>query len=262
MKKSVKAWLIIAAALVVLGSFLFVGVMFSVNWDFSKIGTTQYEMNTYEIGEDFANISINTDTADIKFFLSEEGKCRVECFEEEKSKHEVMVQENTLVIKQKEEKAWYDYIGVNFSPPKITVFLPKAEFESIVVKESTGDISFSKLFANTIDITLSTGDVFLRDISCKTLTSTANTGEIELENVIALEKINIKRSTGDVEFTDCDAAEIFVDTDTGDVEGSLLSPKVFITQTSTGKIDVPKTTAGGRCEITTDTGDIKITTSK
>ena len=51
---------------------------------------------------------------------------------------------------------------------------------------------------------------------------------------------------------------MFVETDTGDVTGSLLSDKVFITKSDTGSIDVPKTVTGGKCEITTDTGDIKI----
>ena len=59
-------------------------------------------------------------------------------------------------------------------------------------------------------------------------------------------------------FEGSDAAEIFVQTSTGDVEGSLLSSKVFIANTDTGKVDVPKSITGGRCEITTDTGDIRI----
>ena len=59
-------------------------------------------------------------------------------------------------------------------------------------------------------------------------------------------------------FDGCDAAEITVKTGTGDVTGTLLSDKVFLTETGTGRIDVPKSTVGGRCEINTDTGDIKI----
>ena len=76
--------------------------------------------------------------------------------------------------------------------------------------------------------------------------------------VIALESFSVKRSTGDVKFNSCDAAEIYVKTDTGDVNGTLLSDKVFITETGTGSINVPNSIVGGRCEITTDTGDIKI----
>lgn len=77
-------------------------------------------------------------------------------------------------------------------------------------------------------------------------------------NVIATEKFSIKRSTGDVTFDGCDATEIFVETDTGNVKGSLLTDKVFIAQTDTGRVDVPKTVNSGKCEICTDTGDIKI----
>jgi len=39
----------------------------------------------------------------------------------------------------------------------------------------------------------------------------------------------------------------------------LLTDKVFITKTDTGSINVPDSITGGRCEIKTDTGDIKIT---
>ena len=79
-----------------------------------------------------------------------------------------------------------------------------------------------------------------------------------MKNVIATEKFSIKRSTGDVKFDSCDAAEIFVETDTGDVNGSLLTNKVFITKTDTGRINVPNSITGGKCEIITNTGDIKI----
>ena len=79
-----------------------------------------------------------------------------------------------------------------------------------------------------------------------------------LENVVASEKFSIKRDTGDVRFEDADAAEIEVETDTGSVSGSLRSEKIIFATSDTGKIDVPKNTTGGRCEITTNTGNIKI----
>ena len=80
-----------------------------------------------------------------------------------------------------------------------------------------------------------------------------------MEHFIASDKLNVVRSTGDVRLVGADAGEIHIETDTGKVSGSLLSEKIFIPRTDTGKIDVPKTTSGGICEITTDTGDIKIT---
>ena len=105
---------------------------------------------------------------------------------------------------------------------------------------------------------VTTGKTDIDNVSCRNLFSDGDTGNITLKNVIAAEKFDIERDTGDVKFEDCDAAEISVETDTGDVTGNFLTDKVFLTETDTGRIDVPKTVTGGRCEISTDTGDIKI----
>ena len=47
-------------------------------------------------------------------------------------------------------------------------------------------------------------------------------------------------------------------TDTGNVKGNLLTDKVIFATSSTGKVDVPKIMADEKCEIITDTGNIKI----
>lgn len=92
MRKATKIWLITAASLVLLGCILFVGVMTALKWDFSKLSTVKYETNTHEISESFGDISLTTDTADIMFALSGDGKCRVECYEGKNAKHSASVQ--------------------------------------------------------------------------------------------------------------------------------------------------------------------------
>lgn len=317
MKKSTKAWLITAGSLVLLGCIIFVCTMSVLKWDFQKLSTVKYETNTYDVTDAFNDISLTTDTADIIFALSGDGKCRVECYEEENAKHSVTVENNELVVKINEQKSWYDYIGFYLGSPKITVYLPKAEYGVLTINESTGSIKAPKdLSFKSADISVSTGDIdffaasqeavkiktstgnicienntvgsldlsvttgkatvsgvtcnggitvgvstgkaALTDIACKSVTSSGSTGDIYLKNVVAAEKLSIERSTGNVKFDRSDAAEIFVKTNTGNVTGSLLTDKVFITQTDTGDVSVPKTVTGGRCEIKTDTGDIKI----
>ncbi len=150
--------------------------------------------------------------------------------------------------------------------------------ETVKIKTSTGNICVEDISAGALDLSVTTGKVTVSDVSCdgdvtvgvstgktyltdtrcKSIISSGNTGDIYLDNVIATEKFSIERSTGDVKFDGCDAVEIYVKTDTGDVTGSLLTEKVFITRTDTGNVDVPKTVSGGKCEITTDTGDINI----
>lgn len=316
MRKTTKVWLITAASLVLIGCILFVVVMSMLEWDFTKLSTTKYETNTYEVSEAFDSISINTDTADIVFALSDDGKCKVECYEGENTKHSVAVKNNMLVI-DTNPKSWYYYIGLSFDSSKITVYLPSTQYTSLHIDESTGDVKIPNEFMfKNADISLSTGNVhfcgsaseilkiktstgaisvenisvgsldlkvttgtvtvsdvncegditvgvstgktYLSDTRCKNVISSGSTGDISIDNVIAEEKFSIKRSTGKVNFIGSDASEIFVETNTGDVTGSLLNDKVFIIQTDTGNVNVPKTVDGGRCEIITDTGNIKI----
>lgn len=317
MRTATKIWLITAAALVLGGCLIMGGTMSMLKWDFTKLSTNKYEENTYELSDTFTKISMDTDTADITFALSADGKCKVICYESEKDKNSVAVQDDTLTI-QTSKKAWYDYIGINLGAPKITVYLPQAEYTSLVIHEDTGDITIPKDFSfGSVDIALSTGQVSfaasasgqikiksstgniqmddtsageldltvstgkvtasnvvclgdfklevdtgktqLTNVQCKNFTTTGDTGKITMCKVVASEKFSIERSTGDVTFDSCDAAEILVETSTGDVTGSFLTDKIFLIQTDTGKKAVPESVTGGKCKITTSTGDIKIT---
>lgn len=150
--------------------------------------------------------------------------------------------------------------------------------KSVKLSATTGSIHVEGISTNTLDLSVSTGKVTVTDVdcaedikievttgkvnvtnvTCKNIHSDGDTGDIMLDNVIATEKISVERSTGDVNFDHCDAAEVFVETDTGDVKGSLLTDKIFITETDTGKVIIPETTTGGKCSISTDTGDIRI----
>ena len=110
--------------------------------------------------------------------------------------------------------------------------------------------------AGNVGVSVDTGEAELTDVSCKRVVSNGSTGSITMENVLAEEAITVQRSTGDVKFEQCDGAEFLVTTSTGNVTGTLLSEKVFITQSSTGRVEVPETVTGGKCKITTSTGDI------
>ncbi len=131
--------------------------------------------------------------------------------------------------------------------------------KSLKLSVTTGDIKTSEITcAGDIEAKLSTGDIKFSDVTCATLSIGGGTGDIVLKNVIATAQIAVEVTTGDVKLDGCDAAELRMKTDTGDVTGTLLSEKVFLTSTDTGSVDVPKTVNGGKCEISTDTGDIKI----
>ena len=110
MRTRTKVWLIIATSFVLVGGIIFGGVMTMLKWDFTKLSTVEYETNTYEITEDFNDILIDTNTAEIEFILSENENCKVVCYEETKAKHSVYVENSILSINVVQTKKWYDYI--------------------------------------------------------------------------------------------------------------------------------------------------------
>ena len=129
---------------------------------------------------------------------------------------------------------------------------------SLSIERSTGEVSLCNVNCGDMTVAVSSGKVALTDVSCTNFTSTGTTGDIEMTSLIARGKIDIERSTGDVNFSGCDAEEIYVTTGTGSVHGTLLTNKIFQVRTSTGKIDVPESWEGGKCKITTTTGSVKI----
>ena len=318
MEKKTKIGFIVAGVLILIGIAIFIGALAMLNWDFKNLSTIQYETSTYAISEDFHDLSVVTETADVRILPAEDGKCTVICEEETNAKHAVEVKDGKLTITLQNKKTWRDYIGINFRSPKIVVYLPQEQYGevkiqgstcdvdiakdfsfasldisvstgdvknyasasgSVKIKTSTGHISVEKISAGTLELkvntgnvtvcevtceddvklTVSTGKAYLSGILCSNLTTNGDTGDLFLSNVIATGKFCIERTTGDVKFDACDAAELMVETDTGDVIGSLLSAKIFFAEAETGSVHVPKTTTGGRCEITTSTGDIRIT---
>ncbi len=316
MKKQA-SWFIIAAVMVIVGLGIIAFSLSAGSESFEKHSFIPNLTAEHTVTEDFSHIDVDIDTANISFCLSEDGSCRVVTYNDEDTPHTVSVKDDTLWIKSEDNRKWYEHISINFSTPELEIYLPKAQYESLYLRGSTGsvyspqdigfdyvDISIStgdigmfssycgevtlststgsinvsnisadklSLTASTgkinvkninckgdVNISVSTGDTELEQVVCGSFISTGSTGHLTMTSLIARNSISIERSTGDVNFYGCDAAEIKIVTDTGEVEGELLSEKIFFAESDTGDIEVPKTTRGGICEIITDTGDIKV----
>ena len=80
--------------------------------------------------------------------------------------------------------------------------------------------------------------------------------------MFAGDEFKAKSDTGAIRLDRCDAGSLDLESDTGSITGTLLSDKVFVTKSDTGKIIVPETTTGGICKIETDTGRIEITIAR
>ncbi|MBQ6331708.1 MAG: DUF4097 family beta strand repeat protein [Clostridia bacterium] len=139
------------------------------------------------------------------------------------------------------------------------VFMSGASAKAIDCKTTTGDIRMTNIACEgDVRVKVSTGEAFLEGLTAASFISEGSTGDIVLENVLIGGTLSIERSTGDVALRNSDAAEVWVKTSTGDVTGTLRTEKIFVTKTSTGDVHVPDSASGGKCSITTATGDILI----
>lgn len=298
MNKTAKNWLIAAVILVASGFLIFIGAMAAINFDFTKLSTWEYETNTYEVDENFNNISIDVNITDVVFEKSNDESCKIVCYEAKQMKHSVSCSNGTLTIGVTDKRNWYDYISITFESPKMTVYLPESKYDLVMIEVDTGNIDIPKNFTfNELDLETHTGNIKctanvseimeiesntgsininsvgsscninaktntgslkLEDITCSELTAENDTGDIYLGNVITAERISAITDTGDVNLKSSDAADIFLESDTGDITGTLRSGKIFTAQSSMGDVDVPDSSSGGKCKVTTDTGDIKI----
>ena len=277
MRESTKSWLFASVALISVGSILFTVTGCAINWDFKKFSTIDMETNTHTIGEDFNNITMDTDTTDIILRPSENGECKVVCYEDAKQNHSVRVENGTLTIQEQDERVWHDYINIGYSgSPTITVYLPKTQYADLSIETHTGDITIMNNFlfnsvdisgstcdvtcstavATTLSIDISTGDITLNETTADTVSLTVSTGDIDLNKVAVTNDLTIQSSTGKTELEHVTSKNYTHNSTSGDVE----MENVFIfgkmqIETSSGDVEFEHCDAG-EIYIKTSTGDV------
>ena len=269
-------WLIIAALLLIVGLVIFALEMTALGWDFSKLGTVKFVTVTHEIDRGFRGVSIDTDTADIVIVPADDGVCRVVCYEREKVTHAVMVEDDVLTVRVADQSLW-DHIGISFHTPKITVYLPEKEYETLVIRESTGDVdvargfTFGKLVAelSTGDVTLradvkeqariktTTGDILVENAAAQGFDLCATTGDITVKSVSCAGNMDLSATTGRVSVTASECGgNVDVGIGTGKTELTDLSCGSITTVGTTGDIRMKNVIAKESVSIERGTGDV------
>lgn len=259
MGKKTKIWLVIATALVLAGCIIFGGVMSMLKWDFRKLSTEKYETNSYEMEEDYQNISVAAKNADILFVPSEDTKTSVVCYQQKNVKHTVTVRDGALVIETTDTRKWYERFGIHFDTPKITVSIPRGEYSTLLVKSNTGDVEIPKEFEfERIDISQGTGNVTNYACASEEIKIKASTGNIYVET-ISVGALDLSVSTGQI--TVCDVTcqgDVKLHVSTGEADLSDMTCKNLISTGNTGDISIKDVTAAEAFSIKRSTGDVKL----
>ena len=132
--------------------------------------------------------------------------------------------------------------------------------DRLTAHTGSGDIhAESVTVTETAELMTTSGKIALLYTTCGALTAETGSGGIDLTDTAVKAHLQAKTTSGDIRFTRADAETLSLKSTSGSVKGSLLPPKIFYTDTTSGTVSVPKSTEGGLCEIHTTSGDIRVT---
>ena len=261
MRTVTKVWLIVAGGLIVLGITAFGVAFMAVGGDMAGLSTNKYETNVHQITDEFKNIFIRSDIADIKIVESENDKCSVVCYEQSNLKHSVSVKDGALEIEIIDTRKWYEYISINFTTPTVTLYIPAGEYGALDISVSTGDVDMDlympeKYGFESIDVSTSTGRVMCGAVVKQGVNITTITGKIIANGVVA-DSMNLSASTGSIKLNGIECkGDVSVTVTTGDVSASGVKCRNFNSEGSTGKLKLEYLNAEEKITVKRSTGDV------
>lgn len=149
--------------------------------------------------------------------------------------------------------------SLNISTTAGAITVKGVTVQTLKANCDTGKITLTNVVAaGALNVETTTGAVLVEDCTAGSLEVECSTGKITLNSTVVSGQLSAETSTGDITLNGCDAESLDLESDTGDITGMLLTEKIIYAESDTGKISVPRCNNGGRCEITTDTGDINV----
>ncbi len=139
------------------------------------------------------------------------------------------------------------------------LYVSGVETGGVSLSCTSGSVSLENVRASgELYVHTTSGDIRMKNVSCRALEMESSSGEKTLTDVVAQENFKSSATSGALSMTRCDAGSLHITSTSGEVEGSLLTDKIFITHTTSGDVKVPVGRSGGDCEIETTSGDVRI----
>ena len=257
MKKGTVIALIVAACLIVTGGMLTFSGLLGADFNFSQETVNK----VYTAEGSFQNIQIDTGVCDVRFFKTD-GDLTVHCPKTERLEYIVLVEDGVLRISAMDMRKWYDFIGINLTETKMTVYLPEDQYDSLYIKTNTGDIDIPQDFSfDSASLQSDTGDVDFAATVAEQLTVSVSTGDVDIQH-ITVGQLEVHSSTGDMELENVQVnGSVSLQSTTGEISAENVTCVNLYSQSSTGDTNLKNVLTGGSSEITTTTGDVKLENS-
>lgn len=267
-----------------------------------SMDTTNSIIKTAEISDPFHSIRIDDVQCDVQILPSADGTCSVVYTDSDLFTHQIEVQNQTLTVTRKDIGSWMDRIFVIWTEESyVKVYVPAENLErlsittvsgnilvpdgfsfreahlsstsgnigftslvedALTISTTSGDISLERLRQSELNLDTTSGCISLGDIQGKSLSVNTASGDIAMRQVVISGHTEISTASGDIELRDVDSQSADFNTASGDIEGTVLAPKNFDADTSSGEISLPPSDgSAGRWSFSTASGDIEVEVS-
>lgn len=283
--------------IIVTGIILFIiGLVGASIMVFQNMGLeteTPFKYQKQTDGNTVNNIIVNSDSSDIEIYPSQNNQISA-IFTGSKQKNvitdlQLSTKGNTVEIDAKrEEKSkilWINFnIGINKQSPKVAVYLPKKQYESLALKTSNGDIKLDDYQGKTVNANTANGDVRFQktnaaltvqtsngDINLSEMTFhdrnsvTTSSGDIHIQSISNPEaskkapqdQLILRSSSGDIDITGYQGSALTANTSSGDIHLQNIDA-AFSAHSENGDINIQSIPAFyAQNQVTTNNGDIK-----
>lgn len=188
--------------------------------------------------------AIKTDTHSFNVYLQPGEEYKVEYYVKEDYLPTIKVENNTLVITQKETGMVGFFTTELTEEAYVTITVPrdveqeyqidmsvssdKIELKDLHVngkiRMTSGDLVIANVTAKDIALSMTSGDTKITDMVAETLDVNLTSGNVSMKNVVA-NKIIAKMSSGTVEGTNIQASDIYNKMTSGDAEWNLVGSR-------------------------------------
>ena len=130
------------------------------------------------------------------------------------------------------------------------------------VDVSSGNCKFQNGKMGSLDAHCGSGDIELTSVDvAENFKGKTSSGSLNFMKVIAGGDMELISSSGDIELSECDGANLKIKASSGSVSGTILTEKIFDIHVSSGDVTVPEDGTGenvGSCTINVGSGDVEL----
>ena len=270
MKKSIKAVLLAACALIITGIIICVCAFGAVDFDIYRLSTPEDVTREWHLetvpSEGIERIRVNAEVDSIRVYSSGSDEISLTYYTSQYGSYELRNENGELSLDYVALKSrkWYEYITVDFSGAhsdeiSVEIGIPAGYDGDVYIETTAGDMELRNLeldgalsarsttgymelygvSAASVEAQITTGAVKLRDITAGgDISVGCTTGEAGLENVFSEGSTTVCSTTGDIAMRCVEAASITVECTTGSVNGYDVSSGSTVITSTTGDISV------------------------